>query len=367
MTTAATGPGPASAAHRWLRGAPADRARFLDMGQRFRRPWVFGLAITIAKLFSAVWYGPVVLVLLGVGAVTMVVAVLSRRHGRDETDAAVAFALLELNLAVTVLLTGGGSSALLPLLAVPVFSQAVLFRPQVFLTGCGVAAALAGAAVALAGLLPDAPAVPPVVHLVVYLTLLTCLGSAGLFLASSDLHARDEAVIDPMTGLFNRLTLSARFLEAQQTAAATGGSVGLVMCDVDHFKTINDLHGHDRGDQVLGELADRFRANLRATDVAYRVGGEEFVVLLPGRDAAAAQRVAERIRGSVAESPLAGLPVTLSAGVVSAHGAQGTLAELLRQADAALYTAKNTGRNQVVVASGVTHVTRPAIEPMATT
>lgn len=209
---------------------------------------------------------------------------------------------------------------------------------------------------------------PRAVHLAAYLALLGCLTLAGRYIAASDLHARDEAVVDPMTGLFNRLTLAARFAEAQTSAELCGGSLSLVMCDVDHFKTINDVHGHDRGDQVLGALADRFRVNLRASDIAYRVGGEEFVVLLPGRDSAAAQRVAERIRRSVEETPLAGLPVTLSAGVATAAaGAGATLAELLREADAALYAAKDAGRNRVVVVPDGSHVPHPRVGPTVTT
>ena len=336
---------------RWLRGDAADRARFADMHLRFRNAPLFGIAIGSTKLVASFWYGPWLLALMVAAGLVMAAGLqLHPRVRWPEVNAAVAFTLLEANLAVSVLITGGATSALLPLLAVPVFSQAVCFRPKVFLVGVLASGAIAAPAVLLAPTLPTTSQAPPVVHLAGYLALLACLALAGQFLATSDLSSRDEAVLDPMTGLFNRLTLAARFTEAQRDAGLVGGSVGLVMVDVDHFKVVNDTHGHDRGDQVLQQLADRFLSCLRSTDVAYRVGGEEFVVLLPGRDAEAATRVAERVRSAVAASPLAGLPVTVSAGVVSSSGNSDTLASLLREADAALYRAKGAGRNRVAAA-----------------
>ena len=353
-----TGDVPASppvreAAARWLRGGATDRLRYVDMARRFRSaPW-FGAAIGATKVLAAFWYGPVVLVLLVLAAVTMHVAV--SRHPRSahpELVGAVAFAALQANLAVSVALTGGASSVLLPLMTVPVFSQAVCFRPPVFRAGVVASAALASAAVLAGELLPPVAQPPSVVRLVAFLALLGCLGLAAHFLAAADLHSRDEAVADPMTGLYNRLTLAARFAEAQREAARSGGGVGMVMCDVDHFKRVNDTHGHDRGDQVLVELAARLRTTMRASDVAYRIGGEEFVLLLPGRDVDDAVRVAERVRLAVAATPVAGLPITISAGVACTRGCGTSLADLLREADRALYTAKATGRDRVCSASG---------------
>lgn len=235
-------------------------------------------------------------------------------------------------------------------MVVPIVTQAVCFRPRVLAVGVALSAFLATPAVLLAPEIGPAPTAPPVVHLVAYLALLASLALAAHHLASAERHSRDEAVVDPMTGLLNRLSLSARFEEAVRSAALEAAPVGLVMCDVDHFKRINDSHGHDRGDQVLVELARRLRGTLRSTDLAYRVGGEEFVLLLPGRDAASAERVAERIRRTVAATPLAGLSVTVSAGVVSAPAGAATLSSLLRDADAALYSAKRAGRDRVVLA-----------------
>lgn len=346
----ATAPEPA--AIRRLRGSATDRLRYADMARRFRSaPWFAG-AVGGTKVVASLWYGPVLLVLLVLAAGTMHVAV--RRHGRSrhpEVVGLAGFAALQVNLGVSVALTGGAGSVLLPLMAVPVFSQAVCFRPPVFRAGVLGSAALAGGAVAVGETLPAVPQPPSAVRLLAFLALLGCLSLAAHFLAAADLHSRDEAVADPMTGLYNRLTLSARFAEAQREAAGAGGPIGVVMLDVDHFKRINDTHGHERGDAVLVELASRLRSTLRASDLAYRVGGEEFVLLLPGRDVDDAVRVAERVRRAVAAAPVAGLPVTVSAGVAVTRGDAGTLAALLRDADRALYAAKAAGRDRVLAAA----------------
>ncbi|RBY89921.1 diguanylate cyclase [Blastococcus sp. TF02A-26] len=342
---------------RWLCGGPTDRLRYADMARRFRSaPW-FGAAIGSAKVLASLWYGPVLLVMLALAVATMHVAV--RRHPRSrnpEVVGAVAFTALQVNLAVCVALTGGAGSVLLPLMCVPVFSQAVCFRPPVFRAGVVGSAVLAAGAVLAGELLPPVDRPPAVVGLVTVLALLGCLGLAAHFLAAADLHSRDEAVVDPMTGLYNRLTLAARFAEVRREAAQDGGTVAVVMCDVDHFKRVNDTHGHDRGDEVLVELAVRLRATLRASDLAFRVGGEEFVLLLPGRDGDEAVSVAERVRRVVAASPVAGLPLTVSAGVSCRPADGATLPDLLREADRALYAAKAAGRNRVLAHGAVPRV-----------
>ena len=123
------------------------------------------------------------------------------------------------------------------------------------------------------------------------------------------------------------------------------------MFDVDHFKRFNDRHGHDQGDRVLQALADRTRESLRAADLPCRYGGEEFLVILPDTGEAAAAVVAERLREAVAGSDVDGLRVTISVGVATFPGEGISGAEqLVASADAALYEAKNAGRNQVKAA-----------------
>jgi diguanylate cyclase (GGDEF)-like protein len=107
-------------------------------------------------------------------------------------------------------------------------------------------------------------------------------------------------VLDPLTGLLNRASLDSREVEIEQQARLTGGSVSLVLVDVDGFKRINDTYGHERGDAVLRDTAYEIRKSLRSFELVYRIGGEEFLVMLPGVDLTDAVQIAERLRGSVA-------------------------------------------------------------------
>jgi diguanylate cyclase (GGDEF)-like protein len=127
------------------------------------------------------------------------------------------------------------------------------------------------------------------------------------------------------------------------------------MIDIDHFKAINDTHGHAVGDQVLCAIAKRMLAGLRRSDIAGRYGGEEFAMVLPETDAEAAARVVgERLRAAVAGLPVdtaeGGLTVTISVGVAAVRTGRESLLDALTRADAALYTAKRAGRNQVMSA-----------------
>jgi len=274
----------------------------------------------------------------------------ARRSARPELVGAASFGLLEVNLAVSVALSGGARSPLLALMAVPVSTQAVCFRPRVTLAGVGLSAVLMAAAVLTASAAAPVAAVPGLLYAVAYLALLACLSLAAYHLAAADLTARGEAVLDPLTGLFNRKALQARFGDIRAQARTLDVPVAVAMCDVDRFKAVNDTHGHDRGDLVLQELAYRLRAVLRTYDLIYRMGGEEFLILLPGRDLPAAAAMADRLRVEVAAAPLAGLAVTVSIGVSSARGDGIDLTELTHAADQALYTAKHAGRNQVATA-----------------
>ncbi|PPK98393.1 diguanylate cyclase (GGDEF)-like protein [Kineococcus xinjiangensis] len=169
---------------------------------------------------------------------------------------------------------------------------------------------------------------------------------------------QEEAVRDALTGLHNRRHLMASLDRALADAAATGEPVGLVLMDVDHFKSVNDTHGHQVGDDVLCAVAHSLLAGTREGDTVARYGGEEFVVLLPGAGVEATMRRAEQIRTRCEATvvPLVGadgprsLSVTISAGV-AVHPADGADARaLVAAADAALYAAKAGGRNRVVLA-----------------
>ena len=162
----------------------------------------------------------------------------------------------------------------------------------------------------------------------------------------------EQATRDPLTQLFNRRYLDT--VGARMVAAASrhGRPLAVLTADIDHFKRINDSHGHEAGDQVLRRLAEVLRAELRASDLPCRHGGEEFVIVLPESDAAAARDCAERIRRRVASADLvAGIaPVTVSLGVAELPDHGVSLGALVAAADDAMYEAKRAGRNRVVVA-----------------
>ncbi len=162
------------------------------------------------------------------------------------------------------------------------------------------------------------------------------------------------AITDELTGLHNRRHFFELAEREFERASRYGRPLSAVMLDIDHFKRVNDTHGHAVGDQVLQALAARFRANVRDIDLLGRYGGEEFIALLPEVGLESARVAAERLRQSVAETPIgtaAGpLSVTVSLGVASAAPDCPDLPTLLRLADEALYAAKKAGRNRVCCA-----------------
>jgi diguanylate cyclase (GGDEF)-like protein len=166
----------------------------------------------------------------------------------------------------------------------------------------------------------------------------------------AELH--EQALRDPLTGLLNRRALQQRFDDCTPRRAAQPQPLALVLLDVDHFKRINDSHGHATGDAVLRELGAALQAGLRAGDMVFRFGGEEFALLLPGADTVGAARRVDALREHLAAQPLPSVPerITFSAGVTAWPAGGDTLDALLRAADAAMYRAKAEGRDRVVAA-----------------
>lgn len=160
------------------------------------------------------------------------------------------------------------------------------------------------------------------------------------------------ATTDPLTGLANRRVLLTEMEEARQRAASASAVGALLMLDLDHFKNINDTYGHAAGDKVLVHLANLLRSMLRQGDVAGRLGGEEFAVLLAGAGSESALVIAERLRVAVERSHIEWegrtIPVTTSIGLAPLSG---QVDDIFARADGALYRAKNEGRNRVVAAS----------------
>ncbi len=152
---------------------------------------------------------------------------------------------------------------------------------------------------------------------------------------------------DQLTGLLNRRGFEERFEEELRRGAHDDLSVSVVVCDCDGLKTMNDLRGHEMGDAMLELIASCLRTHKRASDVAARVGGDEFAVLLPDTSIETALAVAERIRGAITAETLAGFRPSASFGVASfpLHGS--TAAEVMKVADDALYRAKQRGGDEI--------------------
>ena len=165
------------------------------------------------------------------------------------------------------------------------------------------------------------------------------------------------AVTDPLTGLHNRRFAMASLRRIASQARASGRPFALMLLDLDRFKQVNDRHGHSGGDLVLREVAARLRSEIRGADLLARIGGEEFLIVMPDTDISTARKAAERIRRRIIEHPIhlprsdTPLFVSLSIGVALGGGGKAapSMEELIEQADRALYAAKSHGRNQVNV------------------
>jgi two-component system cell cycle response regulator len=163
----------------------------------------------------------------------------------------------------------------------------------------------------------------------------------------------EMAITDPLTGLHNRRYMASH-LDTLMKSACPAKPVSFLIMDIDYFKAVNDTHGHDVGDEVLREFANRISANVCGIDLACRHGGEEFVVVMPDTDSAFAFTVAERLRQSIESTPIKisrppnALTITVSIGIASSNGTPDVPDGLLRRADQALYRAKREGRNRVI-------------------
>ena len=165
----------------------------------------------------------------------------------------------------------------------------------------------------------------------------------------------EMAVTDQLTGLYNRRYLASHLSAMFDRAYWTGRPLSVMILDIDHFKSVNDTHGHDVGDKVIQQFAERIRSSVRGMDLACRYGGEEFLIAMPDTDKSTAGVVAERIRDDmsaqrvVLNSGRDELQVTVSIGIASTEDGQkeDSAQKLIKRADEALYKAKTSGRNKV--------------------
>lgn len=178
------------------------------------------------------------------------------------------------------------------------------------------------------------------------------MAMAVMLFREKQLELELQARRDPLTGMNNRLSLQEFAGIQMATALRDDAPLAVILFDLDHFKLINDQHGHQAGDQALKAVADCVQSVMRGSDTAFRVGGEEFLVLLPGASASHAAAVAERFRAALAQTEIAleqaTLHLTASFGVVEWKPGRESWDELVRRADQALYQAKHGGRDQVI-------------------
>jgi diguanylate cyclase (GGDEF)-like protein len=326
----------------------ATRRRMLDMESHLRpaRVAVFAaLAGTLVVL--APWTGWWPLAPLAGAVVGFRLADRIVPHSRrPEYLFMAAWGFAQLMIGLSVIFTGGPRSLFLPWLAIPAATLSARFNARGVIAGMvWTAAIMVAATVGVnSSLVVHSPQ-----RLLIPLTLLGGVGVLSTALMRSDVKYRAEAAIDPLTGLFNRQALTLRAAELIEQARAADVPMATLIGDLDHFKDVNDRHGHLVGDAVLREVANTLRRTLRSFDYVYRYGGEEFVVLLPGSDEASGRATAERLRIAVAEARPAALEMTMSFGVAVKEGPDATLEELLIAADRALYRAKAEGRDRVCV------------------
>ncbi len=159
----------------------------------------------------------------------------------------------------------------------------------------------------------------------------------------------EEALVDPLTCAFNRRYFDAHAPRMAARCRAARNPVAVLMIDVDNLKQINDARGHSAGDRVLKEVVDRFTSALRPSDLVARMGGDEFVVVMPETDQDAALQIAERLRSRIGDTPVEGVAVTVSVGAAASRpDEEEELDATLQRADAALYEAKRAGGNRVI-------------------
>jgi diguanylate cyclase (GGDEF)-like protein len=325
-----------------------DRERMLDMERRIRPVRASAMGVLALGLIACgPWLGWWTLAPLAFAALGFVIVDPRLETAeRPEYWLFAAWAMTEIAIAVSVALSGGPRTATMAWFAIPVVTLSSRFSLR------GV---VAGVSFTLALLITVAftTASHQVMHdptlFVAPLTLVVAVAMLSTALMRSDLEHRSEAVIDPLTGMLNRNALASRVAELAQQSQVSGEPIGLLLADLDHFKQVNDSLGHAIGDAVLKDVAYVLRKQLRAFDLAYRLGGEEFLVLLPGADAVQTHALAEQLREAVsARSVGGGVEVTLSLGVsASRRGEVFDYAAVFAEADAALYEAKRAGRDRV--------------------
>ena len=336
----------------WVCRDAGERERFLDMHRRIAPEHRKVLLIIAALLVPTLpWDDPLAVIPLGAAMVAYtLIARFAPRMRRPELAVAGGLVLSQALLAAAIVVNGSQHKAGLAILAWPVLSASGRFPARVMTVGTIYTAAV----MIVAGLgFHGSVALHDPVVLTLPLATMLAVTRMNAVLRESDTDHRGAAVLDGLTGMLNRTALATRTAEIEHQSRMSGRPVGVIVGDVDHFKEINDRFGHETGDAVLRHIAYELRGQLRAFDLAYRLGGEEFAIILLGADAATSALLAEQLRAAVAAAPIASVPVTMSFGVAASSAEVPFVWEdVFRRADRALYRAKAEGRDAVCVADG---------------
>jgi diguanylate cyclase (GGDEF)-like protein len=332
----------------WLIRNDSDRERMLDMDRRLRPIRLRTFAVlAIALLASGPWVG-----WWTVGPLLLAAGVFWLADSRIESTVRpeywmfAAWAGTEAIIASSVALTGHSAVSMLAMLAIPIVTLSARFSSRGILIGV---ATTLGLMIAVA-FGTNAHAVvdnPPL--LIAPLAVVVAVAMLSTALMHSDVEHRSKAVIDELTGLLNRNALQVRAHELEQQSVITGEPVAVILGDFDDFKQVNDSVGHAGGDAVLKDVAYLLRKRLRAFDLAYRLGGDEFLVLVPGADLESAATLADELREAVASGTIGErVHVTMSFGVSASQREEVfDYAAIFRLADEALYEAKRAGQDRV--------------------
>ena len=329
----------------WLIRDDLARRQLLQLNLRLRehaKP-AFVLGFIVGSV-SAVDYGWQILIPPAIGTLAYIATehVLERLH-RPEFALGLAWMIFQGGFMASGLIANHQMVFAAPLLFMLLVGSSAVFPPR----GVAIGVAYTVAIMFVVGFVEAPQLVSHAPAILAFLIANTAvIGMLGVAIGRSTIEYRDLAIIDQLTGLFNRAALATRVAELAHRSGAASSPVALLVADIDNFKAVNDNHGHAVGDAVLREVAARLRSSLRAFESAYRIGGEEFLVLLEDVDWSQAERVALRVCAGVAERPIAGVQVTISVGLAaSAPGEVFDYEPVFRRADAALYEAKHKGGN----------------------
>ncbi len=331
----------------WLCPTEADRARLEDMTRRLF-PATAAVVVTCVPLgallalrVGAVFAVPYVLATLLIIAIgTILPSRPKPEYWIFASDTAIVGAI-----AGTIALTGGAQSPMLPVMIVAIVAGAGRNTQRGLFVYVGI--------IVIAAVVACQFAVNRRVHyedlrLLGDLTAIVSTAILVITLTRAEREYRERSVGDALTGTLNRLALSRALEELRAHVRLGGAQLCAIAADIDHFKHINDTHGHEAGDAVLCGVASALRSQLRSFPLLYRTGGEEFLAILPGLSCAEGERIAERLRAAVAAARPASIAVTMSFGV-AATGVSGSDPDVvLSAADRCLYRAKESGRNRVV-------------------